>query len=218
MFFFISAVLPPPAHELDYAWGINPGWAERNSSVRHVVLCRPPKFSCRCQKTHFYWYSARREGWPTLLGGWQSTWQGIKGWERTTVLQSRQLSATLESDLASKTELLWEGGTSPKPNVLQAVAICTFLFLWTSDLRPSHVISGRVAQSLWRGQWEMSFQQITRASVVKHSPAFVSGADYSYSLCIHNRAGKQTVNKDWGHTLHKETAIKWWRILLSLKL
>lgn len=218
MFFFISAVPPSPAHRLDYARGINPGWAERHSSVQRVVLCRPPMFSWRCHKTHFYWYSAGWEGWPTLLGGWQSTRQGIKEWERaTTVLPSRQLSTTLESDLASENESLWEGSTSPKTNVLQAVAICAFLFLWTSNLKPSHTISGRVAQSLRRGQGETSFQEITRESVVKSSPAFVFGADYSYSLCIHNRAGEQTVNKNWGHALHKETAIKWWRTLLSLK-
>lgn len=53
MFFFISAVLPPPAHRLDYAQGINPGWAETNSSVQHLVLCRPPVFPCTCQKTRF---------------------------------------------------------------------------------------------------------------------------------------------------------------------
>ena len=219
MFFFISAVLPPSAHRLDYARGINPGWAARNSSLQHAVLCRTPRFCCRCRKTCFYWYLAGWEGWPMLLGGWQPKWQGIKGWERTTVLWLRQLTATLESDLASKTESLWDGGRSPKQNVLQAVVICTFLLLWTSDPRPSRVISGRVAQSLQRGQWEMSFQQIMRRSVVKRSSlAFVFGADYSYSLCIHNRVGEQTVNKDWGHTSHKETAIKWWSPLLSLKL
>lgn len=177
-----------------------------------------PSVFLQMPENTFLQHSAGWEGWPTLSGGWQSTWQGIKGWERTTVLGSRQLCATLESDLAPKTESLWEGGTSPKPNVLQAAAICTFLFLSTSDLRPSHTISGRFPQSLWRGQWETSFQQITRALVVKSSPAFVFGADYSYSLCTHNRAGEQTVNKDRGHTLHKETAIKWWRTLLSLKL
>lgn len=180
MFFFISAVLPPSAHTLDYAQEINPGWAARNSSLQHVVLCRTLRFCCRCQKTCFYCNSAGWEGWSMLLGSWQSAWQGVKGWEMKTVLWLRQLTATLESDLASKTESRWEGGTSLKPNVLQVVAICMFLLLWASDPRPPHVISGRFAQSQRKGQWEMSFQQIMRRSVVKSSPAFVFGADYSY--------------------------------------
>lgn len=36
-----------------------------------------------------------------------------------------------------------------------------------------------------------------QALVIKSSPAFVFGADYSYLLCIRNRAGEQTVNKDY---------------------
>lgn len=164
-----------------------------------------PSASLQRPENSFLLVLSRWGGFPMLLRGRQSTQQGIKGWERTT----RQLSATPESDLASETKLLWEGGTSSKQNVLQAVAICTFLLLWTSDLRPSHVISGRDAQPLWRSQWKTSFQQITRVLVVKSSPAFMFGVDYSYSLCIFNRAGEQTVNKDWDHTLHKETAIKW---------
>jgi len=58
-----------------------------------------------------------------------------------------------------------------------------------------------------------------RRSVVKRiSPAFVFGADYSYSLCIRNRVGEQTVKEDRGHALHKETAIKWLSTLLPLNL
>lgn len=73
--------------------------------------------------------------------------------------------------------------------------------------------------SLQRGHWEMCFHQVMKRSVIKrNSPAFVFGAGNSYLLQIPNRVGKQRVDKDWGHTLHKETTIKWWRILLSLKL
>lgn len=142
-FFFTSAALLPSAHRLDYAQGINPGWAVRNNSLQHIVLAQNSRFGCRCWKTHFYWHSAGWEGWPMLLGGCQSVEQEIKGWERTTILWLRQRTATLESDLDCKTKSLWESDTSPKPKVLQVVAICMFLLLWASHTRPSDVIFGR---------------------------------------------------------------------------
>lgn len=71
-----------------------------------------------------------------------------------------------------------------------------------------------VAQSLQRGQL---FQQIMRGALKEVLLCLcleLTADDH----CVFERDGKYTVNKNGGHTLHKRTAIKTQRALLTLML
>lgn len=106
VFFFTSAAPPSSVHRLDYAQGINPGWAVRSSSLQDIVLVQNSKVLLQMLENPWllalHWMgslaSAGRVG--------QSMGQESKGWGRTMILWLRQLTATLESDLDCKTKSL----------------------------------------------------------------------------------------------------------------
>lgn len=75
------------------------------------------------------------EGWPTLMQGWQSTRQGIKGWEKDKSFAVKTTccwSAELCRNLASKSQSPQEGDVLPKPCVYRHL-----LFAHSSSEHPT---------------------------------------------------------------------------------